>query len=183
MPPKMAPVAPKVPPRPPQEAPKCDQGGPKEAKNVTKGTKMTPKVSPRWPQWGEKCHQKAPNDPKGAKSANKMPQAAQKIKKVSPKTGKKQNRIKDATRHETHGQKTLRLDFPHFAQMNFNFRNYAKGGFSEAGRGGISTPPLAKEELGKGRKERLGGMMDSVKPPIAQGLVGFCIAHVQFEFV
>mgnify|MGYP006254677581 CR=1 FL=1 len=59
-------------------------------------------------QWGEKCYQKAPNDPKGAKSANKMPQVAQKIKKVSPKTSKKQNRIKDATRHETHGQKTLR---------------------------------------------------------------------------
>ena len=41
------------------------------------------------------------------------------------------------------------------------------------GRGGVSTPPLAKEELGKGRKERLGGTMGSVKPPIAQGLVGF----------
>ena len=69
---------------------------------------MIPKVSPRWPQWGEKCHQKAPNDPKEAKGANKMPQEAQKIKKMSPKTCKKQNRIKDATRHETHGQNTLR---------------------------------------------------------------------------
>ena len=104
----MAPMAPKVSPRASQRPKNATKEVPKEAKNVTQSAKMTPEVSPRWPKWGAKCHQKAPNDPKGAKSDNKTPQGAQKIKKVSPKTSKNQNRIKDATRYETHGQKTLR---------------------------------------------------------------------------
>ena len=45
-------------------------------------------------------------------------------------------------------------------------------GFANAGVGGGYTIPLAKEELGKGRKERNGGKMGSVKPPVARGLVG-----------
>jgi len=75
---------------------------------------------PRWPQWRQKCPQGLPNRPqnrtKEAPRRPKMPpegpERSKGIKRCQQdapaETSKKQNRIKDATRYETNGQKTSR---------------------------------------------------------------------------